>query len=115
MMPATAPPIPELETRLAQLARSGQTITYGALARDLAISGPGSIAKLTDALETLMQADAAANRPLRAALCAGRLGDGLPGQGFFQLAQRLGRYGGSDPGDFVRAERARLWAAAASA
>lgn len=114
-MATPPPPIPELEARLAQLARSGQTTTYGALARDLAIPGPGSIAKLTDALETLMRADAAANRPLRAALCAGRLGDGLPGQGFFQLAQRLGCYDGSDPSAFTRAERARLWAGAASA
>ncbi|MBH1973470.1 MAG: hypothetical protein I8H94_00150 [Rhodobacteraceae bacterium] len=111
-MSAAPPSIPELEARLAQLGRSGQTITYGALARDLAIPGPGAIAKLTDALEHLMQADAAANRPLRAALCAGRLANGLPGQGFFLLAQQLGCFDGTDPGGFITAERGKLWAAA---
>jgi hypothetical protein len=63
-----------------------------------------------------MAADAAAGRPLRAALCAGRTRDGLPAVGFFEAAARLGRYQGPAQGPeaaaFVAAERARLWAMA---
>lgn len=104
----------DLATRLAQLAASGEILTYGALARDLAIPGPGAIAKLTAALETMMRADAQAGRPLRAVLCAGRMGNGLPAPGFFQLAQQLGRFDGSDAAAFVAAERALIWQSAAS-
>ena len=90
------------------LAAAGQTITYGALARALALPGPGAIARLTTALEALMQADAAAGRPLRAAVCAGRLAGGLPAPGFFDLALTLGVWDGRDPEGFVAGERSRL-------
>ena len=40
-----------LTLRLAQLAAGGQTITYGQLARDLGLTGPATIARLTAALE----------------------------------------------------------------
>lgn len=100
-----------LEARLAELAALGQTITYGTLARDLDIPGPGAIAKLTAALESLMESDATTGRPLRAALCEGRLAGGLPAQGFFDKAAALGRYDGSDPALWVAAERARLFSA----
>ena len=103
--------IAALEVALARLAASGHTITYGALARDLAIPGPGAIARLTAALENLMHRDAEANQPLRAALCAGRLMNGLPANGFFLLARTLGCFDGADPSGFVLAERQRLWAA----
>jgi hypothetical protein len=111
-MPQTPTSIPDLEHRLDQLVRTQETITYGALARELAIPGPGAIAKLTQALEDLMQADAAANRPLRAVLCCGRLGNGLPAQGFFILAAQLGCFDGADPHGFTTRERARIWALA---
>jgi HAMP domain-containing protein len=98
-----------LEARLAELAALGQTISYGDLARELAIPGPGAIAKLTAALEALMEIDTSQGRPLRAALCMGRLAGGLPAQGFFDKAAALGRYDGSDPALWVAAERARLF------
>jgi hypothetical protein len=98
-----------LEARLAELAALQQTISYGQLAKDLAIPGPGSISKLTAALETLMEADAATNRPFRAALCAARLGNDLPAQGFFDKATALGRFKDADPTAFVQAERRALW------
>ena len=79
-----------LQVRLVQLAALGQTVTYGALARDLGVPGPGSIAQLTAMLEALMIEDAAAGRPLRASLCAGRLAGGMPAQGFFDKAADLG-------------------------
>ena len=81
--------IPGLAARLSALALAGETVTYGALARELALTGPGTIAQLTAALETLMEADAAAGKPLRAALLAAR-GSRLPAAGFFQKATGLG-------------------------
>ena len=99
-----------LEARLAELAALQQTITYGALARDLAIPGPGAIAKLTQALEMLMEVDAAADQPLRAALCAGRLAQGLPATGFFEKAASLGYDLGENPVAFVQQHRQKLWA-----
>jgi hypothetical protein len=95
---------------LDDLARRGQTIAYGALARQLGLTVPGSIATLTDALERLMAEDAAAGRPFRASLCEGRLDRGLPAPGFFAAAARLGRDPGPDPAAFVAAERAALCA-----
>ena len=92
-----------LEARLAELASAGQTITYGALARDLG----WRMADLTAALETLMERDAAEGHPLRAAVCAGRLGAGLPARGFFDKAAALG-FDLSDPEDFVARTRAAL-------
>ncbi len=97
-----------LIARLAQLAAQPATITYGALARDLAIPGPGAIAKLTTELEILMEEDAQAGQPFRAAVCEGRLSNGLPAQGFFDKAHALGRYEGQDPAEFVAFERQLL-------
>ncbi|MDZ4094169.1 MAG: hypothetical protein U1D35_04570 [Paracoccaceae bacterium] len=101
----------QLAAQLAALAARGQTITYGDLARALAVPGPGSIARLTAALESLMAQDAEVGHPFRAALCRARLGD-LPAPGFFAAARALGRYDGPDAGpeamNFVQAERAAL-------
>lgn len=99
-----------LEARLAELAALQQTISYGQLARDLAIPGPGAISKLTQALEILMETDAAANQPLRAALCAGRSAQGLPAPGFFEKAASLGYDLADNPAAFVQQHRLKLWA-----
>lgn len=93
-----------LETRLDLLAASGETITYGDLARELGLR----MGELTTALEALMEQDAAEGHPFRAALCAGRMNDGLPATGFFLKAAELGRYGGGDRGAYITAERAAL-------
>lgn len=98
-----------LEARLAELAAQHKTITYGQLARDLEIPGPGAIAKLTQALEILMEIDAAAGLPLRAALCSGRLAQGLPAAGFFEKAVSLGYKIDDNPDKFVRQHRQALW------
>jgi hypothetical protein len=93
-----------LEARLAALAAAGETISYGALARDLGLR----MGALTAALEALMAEDARAGRPFRAALLHQRLSaDGLPAPGFYDAAQRLGRAGVD-----VAAERRALFAAA---
>ena len=93
-----------LEDRLAALAAAGETTHYGALARDLGLS----MAALTAALERLMEEDAAAGRPFRAALLHQRLSpDRLPAPGFFLKAAELGRPA-KDPAAFTRAERQAL-------
>jgi hypothetical protein len=94
-----------LEARLAALVAAGETITYGALARDLG----WRIAELTAALEALMEVDAAQGRPFRAALCVQRLSpEGLPAPGFFAKASALGCTS-PDPLAFVQAERDALY------
>jgi hypothetical protein len=104
-----------LAAALADLAKCRETIGYGALARRLAIPGPGSIQRLTEALEVLMEEDAQAGSPFRAVLCEGKLRSGLPAPGFFEAAQRLGRFSGPLDGPeaeaFVAGERAALFAA----
>ena len=99
-----------LSLRLADLAAGGKTITYGQLARDLGLTGPSTIARLTTALEALMEEDAAQNRPFRAALLSGRLANDLPATGFFDKATALNRYHGEDPTQYVAEERAALHA-----
>ena len=94
----------DLEARLADLAGRGETITYGALARDLG----WRMADLTAALEALMEEDARVGRPLRAALCEGRLAGGQPAQGFFVKAAALG-LDTRDPAGFAADQRARLF------
>lgn len=92
-----------LEDRLASLGAAGQTITYGALARELGLR----IAELTAALERLMEQDAARGHPFRAALCEGRLAGGLPARGFFDKARALGARC-DDEAAFIREQRAAL-------
>ncbi len=95
-----------LPARLADLAALGQTTTYGALARDLGLTGPASIVRLATALESLMEEDAAKGDPLRAALLSAR-GSTLPAQGFFAKAATLGIHI-VDPAAFVSDQRLAL-------
>lgn len=105
--------IPHLVPALNALALRGETMGYGELARQLAVPGPGSITKLTDALEALMVQDTAEERPFRAVLCTGRLSGGLPAAGFFLKARELGRYDGPVEGPqavaYVASERAAIF------
>lgn len=94
-----------LEARLAALAAAGETIAYGALARELGLR----MGELTAALETLMEADARAGLPLRAALCEGRFAGGLPARGFFDKAADLG-YDTADPQALTAWHRTALFA-----
>lgn len=85
------------ERELAQRVRSYLTglaqhqvpVTYGALARALGLLTPGSVRRITRALETTMREDAAAKLPFIAARAVSRGRDGLPGRGFFDLARAL--------------------------
>ena len=93
-----------LEAHLAALAVTGRTVTYGALARDLGLR----IGELAAGLEALMEQDVAAGQPLRAALCEGKLSQGLPAQGFFLKCIALGLDVG-DPSTFVAFHRQQLF------
>lgn len=95
--------IATLEAALADLAKRRATTTYGALAAELGLTGPGRIARLTTALERLMEDDATSGRPLHAALVVGRASGGLPARGFFDKAAALG-YDVADPGSFHQAQ-----------
>jgi hypothetical protein len=96
-----------LEDALATLARQGRTVTYGALARDLGLR----LGEVTAELERLMEQDLQAGHPLRAALCEGKLSQGLPAQGFFQKCAGLG-LDVDDPVAFVADHRTRLFSGA---
>lgn len=98
-----------LDTALTDLTETQTFTTYGSLARALNIPGPGSIAKLTAALERSMTQDASARRPLRAARVLARLPATLPAPGFFAHARALNLYHGADTGSDAEAfHRAQL-------
>ncbi len=94
---------------LQEAARVGRLVAYREMASALQVMPPNSIHQVTVALELLMEEDAAANRPLIAALAvSGTLGD-LPRRGFFDCARRLGRFTGDpegpEPGPFMPGKR----------
>lgn len=93
-------------------------ITYGALASALGLWTPGSIGRITRALEMTMREDASHQRPFIAARTISRASQatttdgaeppGLPGRGFFDLATTLSR--GPQPGESDHAFYAREFA-----
>jgi Fe-S cluster biogenesis protein NfuA len=87
------------------LAAKDVPITYGSLARALGLWAPGSVAKVTRALETTMREDAAADRPFIAARAVNRGRDKLPGKGYFDLARALSR--GPQDGETEAEQHAR--------
>ena len=90
---------PELE----RLAATRGTISYRDLAGRAGLEPPGIIRRLADALEWLMEEDAAAGRPFLAAVVLSRARPGLPAPGFFERGAALGRFNRSD--DITRQER----------
>lgn len=85
-------------THLRRIAEQATPITYQALAKTLGLSPPNTIHQLTVALECLMEEDAAATRPLIAALVVSKARSGLPAPGFFDCARRVGRFEGDHSG-----------------
>ena len=73
-------------------------VTYQELAKALQILPPHSIRRVTEALERLMEEDAAAEHPFIAALAISKARGGLPAPGFFDCARRLGRFAGDPHG-----------------
>lgn len=67
-------------------------MTYQQVASALSLTPPRTIAQVTQSLEQLMREDAAQEKPFIAALVVSRRGEGLPAEGFFELAVALGRF-----------------------
>ncbi len=102
--------VARVRAHLALLPDETAPLTYGKLARALGLWAPGSVGRITRALETTMREDAAADRPFIAARAVSRGRDGLPGPGFFDFARALScgpEEGESDQGFHAR-EIARL-------
>ena len=87
-----------LRAFLENVAKRRIPISYQELAKALQILPPHSIHQLTEALERLMEEDAAADRPFIAALAISKARGGLPAPGFFGCARRLGRFAGDPDG-----------------
>jgi len=83
---------------LENVAKRQIPIAYQELAKALQILPPRSIHQVTEALEHLMEEDAAAGRPFIAALAISRARGGLPAPGFFDCARCLGRFAGDPDG-----------------
>ncbi len=87
-----------LRLLLGDLARARRLVTYAELCELFEMGPPHRIHRLTEMLEDLVRADHAAGHPLAAAVAVGRGPARIPGRGFFQLLQELGRYEGPDRG-----------------
>lgn len=71
-------------------------MTYQQVANALGLTPPGTIQRVAQALELLMEEDVSDGRPMLAALVVSRRGEGFPAAGFFERAVSLGRFP-SDP------------------
>jgi hypothetical protein len=87
---------------LENVAKRRIPITYQELAKALQILPPHSIQRVTEALERLMEEDAAADFPFIAALAISKARGGLPAPGFFDCARRLVRFAGDPDGQNAR-------------
>jgi len=90
-----------IRKHLESLPSYAPTASYGAIARALGLGMPGSVRKVTHALEDTMREDASKSQPFIAARAISRATGGLPGKGFFDLARDLGR--GLEPDETDRA------------
>lgn len=97
--PPAAGPDHDLDALAAVLERARvqrRTLTYLEVADALAMPGPKRIHKTTRLIERLLKRDFEAGRPIRAALAVSRARGGLPAEGFFDRARRLGLFAGGD-------------------
>jgi hypothetical protein len=83
---------------LASVIAGQNLITYAELADAAKIPGPHRIHKLTIWLEDVLQADHAANQPIRAAWVISRSRGGIPAPGFFMKCKEIGLYDGPTDG-----------------
>jgi hypothetical protein len=88
----------DLRDELLGRVRTGLPATYKELADRLALAPPYMIHRITEALERLMDEDAAAGRPLLAAFAVSKARSGVPARGFFLKAQTLGLFSGDPEG-----------------
>jgi len=84
---------------LANLPAADVPTTYGKLAHAMGLYLPGSMAKVTQALEATMVEDAENGAPFMASLVVSKVGQGNVAKGFLQQARVLGRGPGFDEDD----------------
>ena len=92
------PPHARVRAFFENFAKRQIPITYQELAKALLILPPHTIHRVTEALERLMEEEAAADRLFITALAISKARGGLPAAGFFQCARRLGRFAGDPHG-----------------
>lgn len=80
-----------IRTYLASLSAADVPMTYGHLARAMGLNQPGSIAKVTQALDATMVEDAKNGVPFLASLVVSKVRQGNAAKGFFLQARALGR------------------------
>ena len=61
-------------------------------------ASPHKIHRIAEALEARMKEDVAAGRPMLSALCVSKIQPGIPGRGFFLMAEVLGVFFGDPAG-----------------
>lgn len=91
-----------LRNYLKLVAKGGRPVTYRDAARALKLEPPHTIHRITAMLETLLEEDVAAGRPLIAALVVSRQRKHMPAPGFFAKLKELGVYEGPESGDQAR-------------
>ena len=87
-----------LRQALMEQARTGNLTTYKELADCLELAPPHKIQRIAEALEARMKEDVAAGRPMLSALCVSKMQPGIPGRGFFLMAEVLGVFSGDPAG-----------------
>jgi len=99
----------DIYERLKQVARAGQTITYGEIApmADLDMSRAADRNEIAAILDTISTREHREGRPLLSAVVV-RSDTRYPGKGFFTLAQKLGIYDRSDDLAFFVRELGRV-------
>jgi Fe-S cluster biogenesis protein NfuA len=80
-----------IRAHLTGLSAADLPMTYGQLARAMGLYMPGSIGKVTQALEATMVLDVENDAPFLASLVVSKVGQGNAAKGFFQQARVLGR------------------------
>jgi Fe-S cluster biogenesis protein NfuA len=80
-----------IRAHLMGLSAADAPLTYGQLARTMGMYMPGSISKVTQALEATMIEDAETGAPFLAALVVSKVGHGGAAKGFHLQARALGR------------------------
>lgn len=88
-----------IRAHLSSLSAEQVPMTYGGLARAMGLYLPGSIAKVTQALEATMVEDAENGVPFLASLVVSKVAQGTAAEGFLQQARTLGRGPGSGEDD----------------
>lgn len=89
-------------------ARRRETIAYIDLALAASVPPPKTIHQLTHMLEDRVREDAAAGRPLLAAIAVRKPPASTPARGFFILLEELGLYEGPSDGPEAAARHWRL-------